>query len=442
MEKLTKDFDAFKRQKSIVFWLKSIANRSDSTKREFLYKMRSFCSWIDKTPDELYAMRAADLKNDDERERHSIENELKSYIAYLKDKGRSYGTMKGAYAAVRSFFEYNFQRLDLRRGDAPSGESIGKRQPEKSEIRDLMDTAKSVRDRALLSFAKDCGWRLGDISSLTWGDIKDLGEGFWNFKKLTQKRKILGQGFVGPETTKLMLLYRKLRERGTLKIRNGKGHGGIPPEIISDSSPLFVVYGRRAGRNFKPMRAKRMSFVISNAADDATLEEISAHSLRKYFQAQLEDPKLHIRSTWVKQMMGKKISGSEFPYVEKRMVKLFQAYKSAYSNLVLIEEVLDESERRIQAILDAADLADLPKEKIAEIRHIVTRQRGKVTPEEVIEMVREVKLEGYVTKPTKKKEDCNGDCQIVIAEDQLDKYLVKGWRYIAQLPSGRLVIER
>lgn len=432
MEKIWKWAEQFD---SVKYWLKALANRSEGTKELYVYNLKFFCDYVGKNPDELIVQRDNDLKAKDPRDKYRIENDVKAYMAILEDKGESFGSRNTKYAAIRSFFENNYRKLEgLRRTDAPSGENIGKRIPEKSEIKAAMNVAKCLRDRCLISFAKDCGWRLGDIANLTWGDIKDLGHGFWHFKKITKKRKVKAFGFIGPETTKLMELYRSQRERGTLK-----GKRGIPPETITKNSPLFVTQDK----TFKPFVVTQMIRVISKAFKDADLKDLSGHSLRKYFETSLEDPKLHIRTNWIKRFMGKKISASMEPYVEKRVKKLFEAYKSAYGNLSLEEKIINEKQRRIQQIKDniatMVATGQMSKEKAERMSTILRMQlRSGKSVEEIME---------HISKDENENDDCaNGEhCAVQfeeVSEGQLLEYLREGWRIEHKLENGRVIVKR
>jgi len=423
MEKIWKWAEQFD---SVKYWLKTLANRSEGTKELYVYNFKFFCDYVGKNPDELIKQRDSDLKAKDPRDKYKIENDVKAYMATLERKGESFGSRNAKYAAIRSFFEQNYRKLEgLKRTDAPTGENIGKRIPEKSEVKAAMSVAKCLRDRALISFAKDCGWRIGDIARLNWGDMEDLGDGFWHFKKITQKRKVRAFGFIGPETTKLMKLYRSQRERGTLK-----GNRGIPPETIRNSSPLFVAQSK----GFKPLVVTQMIRIISKAFKDADLTDLSGHSLRKYFETALEDPKLHIRTNWIKRFTGKKISASMEPYVEKRVKKLLEAYKSAYVNLSLEEKTIDERQRRIEAILDNARMLGKSEDEIKNIRTMVMRK--DVSVEEVIKML----------KCKNETNDCaDGEhCERFeeIGESELLSRLQTGWKVAYKLQNGSVIIRK
>lgn len=409
----------FKTFESVKFWMDGIANRKESTKSSYLQNMRHFCEIVGYNPDQLYEMRKQDLKSEDERAKYRMENLLKAYIANLDKQGKGIGTMKNHYAAVRSFFEYNRVKLDLRRADAPSGEGIGKEPAEKVQIRLMIDVADPFRFRCLISFLKDIGWRLSDVLALKWGDINDMGDGFWNFKKVTKKETVVANGFAGPETTHLMKLYRAKREKAG--------------ETISDDSPLFK---SEKGKHYKSL--PHVSQKISGIAKLVNAKNVSAHSLRKYFQNTFETPELHIQKTWIKQMMGKKLNPGDRPYVEHRTEKLFQAYKRAYDKLRLIEIVKPEEEKTLEAMkeLYARITGKDPAKLIIKIQR--TRKWRKLGFKERMEAYSE-EIEKAKQKNETATNGGNG-CHKIISESELLPLLDAGWEIVKELSNGHIVV--
>ena len=412
---------------SVRYWMDTLANRAEATKESYLKHLKAFCEALGKTPDELIAQRKQDLKNDDIYVRHRVELLLKKHIANLDKEGASISTQKLRYASVRSFFECHYMRLELRRSDAPSGEPIGKDPATKKDIKRMIDIAEPFRFRCLISFLKDCGWRLGDVLNLTWGDISDIGDGFWNFKKITMKRRVIANGFVGPETTELMLLYRKKREDAG--------------EKMSPNSPLFE---SETGGSYS---VAWVSHKISKIAEMVGAKNVSAHSMRKFFQRTLENPELHIHGTWIKQFMGKKIIGSDRPYVEDRTEKLSEAYRGAYDNLRAVETTsLAELQRRQQIVeeLQGKIMAreplteeDLAKGRKYNIKFVTRYPKFDKKYKEMLEKASEAK---------ESEEDCpNGhNCPTFkeIPEKELLAHLNQGWQVVHNLQNGRVIVKR
>lgn len=269
-----------------------LANRSKTTKYHYKRYLGMFSDWMGKSPDELVEMqRRARESKGDPRENRVLEGKVRAFLNHMEKEGFAIGTLKFAYAGILSFFEFNLQPLDMHPNDRPSGEAEGSRIPDKEEIVKMLNAAKSQGYRTAILFLKDSGLRVSDAVRLKWKDAEDMGEGFWSFKILTRKRKVMATPFVGPETTEALEMLERKDER------------------------IF------------PVSRKALSNAISRICSRANLKEVSAHSLRKYFNVELQAAR--VPREWRYQMMGKKTGA----YDENRIRKLFEAYRQNYDNL-------------------------------------------------------------------------------------------------------------
>jgi len=275
---------------SYHYWLDQLVNRSKTTQKIYKLYLKKFLEYTEATPNELIAMqRKALASNGDPRENHVVESKVRGWLAELK-KEKSPSTCRQAYNSVRSFFTLNEHPLRMRRQDMPEGESVGSRIPEKDEVVKIADASK-WKYRALIMFLKDSGLRISDAVRVKWEDKIDLGDGFWNFNLITEKRKIAAHAFVGPETTRLLNQFKTQK-----------------------------------GRIFKTTRAnvdKQLNKIIRRAK----IQGVSAHGLRKYFVTSLQHAR--VPQEYILKMMGKKSS----VYSEKRRSELFRAYRKAYPEL-------------------------------------------------------------------------------------------------------------
>jgi len=411
--------EKFDEYTSIKYWMESLAKRSEVTRKSYLKHMRAFCKAIGKTPDELIAQRKEDLKSDDLYVRHRIEMTLKKHIADLEKEGKSTGTQQQRYASIKSFFDCHYARLELLRTDYPSGESIGKEPADRKQIKLMMDVADPLQYRAMIAFLKDCGWRLGDVLKLKKGDITDLGDGYWNFKKLTQKRRVVANSFVGPEATELMTLYLQKREKAG--------------EKITDESPLFLSEKGGFHKNVPWVSAK-----ISQIAQAVGAKNVSAHSLRKYFQNTLENPDLHIQKSWIKQFIGKKLSSEDAPYVEHRTENLFEAYKKAYDYLRVLQPI---TPRVRPEDLRRAFLEEVPDEKLEPY----AKKFGITIGEARRMLIREKKAFDTWQEMKEKTETNGGDCgeeYLQIPESELLSHLRQGYTIVHRLENGEVIVRR
>lgn len=421
----------------VKYWLESMAGRAEGTKRGYLSRLKLFCEWLGKTPDQLIREREEQLKSEDKKVQRTMEMHVKRYNTFLTEQDAGAGTKKNARAAIKSFFEHHYMPLKFIRGDFPTEVMKERRKVEKEEILAMLDMA-DVRDRALVHTLKDSGLAVSDasrlrighlfpgskISPITAEDIKNLPE-FIPISMVRKKTKVKIRTFLGREAIESLKVYLQFRMRGTAHVYPGQnvGEKGLDPEILTLDSPLF----RIRSRNVKGMSTKRIKDVVREITKKAGISGISAHSFRKYTQTMLEVAR--IDPNWRRLILGKKLPGSEASYSMPSTRDLQRAYEQAYQHIQVTKRPLDERQRRIEAILDNARMLGKSEEEIQRIRMMVMRKRT-ITPEEVIEALKE------------EPEDPPQDCQKIVSEEELEQHLSNGWRVQAVLPSGKVVIER
>ena len=245
---------------------------------------------------------------------------------------------------LASCFKLNLSPLDMNRGDRPSGEAKGSRIPEKAEITKMVNAARSRTYRTAILLLKDSGLRVSDAVRLKWDDVEDLGDGFWGWSKImTRKRRIMATPFVGPEATDAL------------------------KQLDRDGEKIF------------PVSAKTLSNAILLTAKRSKVKGVSAHGLRKFFNVELEAAR--VPREWRYQMMGKKTGA----YDEKRMSKLFEAYRDAYDHLRVfgvsgsmaeveaLKRSVDRQETERQILLDRVNL--LEKQTVTQREEIVGMKR-------------------------------------------------------------------
>ena len=311
-------------------WMSELRNRAESTKKKYTTVMKSFCEWTGKDAEQIYQERKQDLKSGEIEERMRYERELVHFIEYLKrEKNYSTASQQIFWAGVKSFFDVAYLPLSTRKNDYPSGQAIGHRSITKTELRKLVQLkTMSLRSKAIIYCLKDSGLRVSDLIRLRYGDIKkelEKGETVLSIKILTQKSKVLAKTYFGEETTNLLKEYFEARKMGTRRIQG---------ENISENSPLI-----RRRDNFKPMsRTGVCSLVAMYIGKIGFSGELSAHSLRKYTQTQLEVAGL--RMNWTKQILGHRLSGVEGSYSRPSDTMLREAYEKAYDKLRIFPRVL------------------------------------------------------------------------------------------------------
>lgn len=344
------------------FWVTQLSNRDKDTVDGYKVYFLKFCEWLGKGPNELIEMKKQALEhNGDRRENMVLEGKVKQFMSHLekdavwytdrrnrkgKRTGYGLGTRKIAFAAIVSFFDLNQYPLSMKRGDRPTGDAIGSRIPEKSEIVKLVNTAKSRRYRAIILFLKDSGLRLSDVVKLRWRDIQDFGEGFFGFRLITAKRKVKALPFVGPETTEALKQLPHKKKR------------------------IF------------PVNTAYLSAAISELIREAGLNEgFTAHGLRKYFNTELEAARVPKEYRYA--MMGKRTS----VYDENRQTRLFQIYKQNYDHLRIFG-VVDREE-------EIESLKETIRDQQRELDHIresgITRTQFNNLKEQLLELEKKMK---------------------------------------------------
>jgi len=357
----------FERSEAVQYWMDSLKGRDEvgGTKYQWKLRLRKFCNWLGKTPDELIDERKSDLKSDDDRIRHRAEMDVKKYLRFLEEEGLSPNTRKTYFAAIRNFYQRNYTELKFFRRDSPTGVNVteGSKAATTEEIRSMVEVSKP-RTKALILFLKDTGLSISDTAKLRIGDLGlESVNGIFDAEPplaIVTRRKKTGTPtatFVGREALDAIKTTLRLRQRGSpeLKIRRyGRDEikGGIPPEELTLESPLFRSYGKFLKTLKKPridaLKPNSISVLIRKAAIGAGIwkQGFSAHALRRYFQTSLESA--GINRNWVKLMMGHTLEGVEGSYSQPQIEQLKDAYLRAYPKLAISE--IAEQRSRVESL--------------------------------------------------------------------------------------------
>jgi site-specific recombinase XerD len=131
---------------------------------------------------------------------------------------------------------------------------------------------------------------------------------------------LLAKTFIGKEAVDALREYFRKREAGATK-----WHKCVPPEKITPVSPLFKKW---SGGNVTRMNRISASHVIRNAFVNVGETRMSAHSIRKRLQTNLE--KGGMPTNWVDQVLGHKLINSRDAYSLPTDEELRDAYIQAY----------------------------------------------------------------------------------------------------------------
>jgi integrase len=274
------------------------------------------------TADEVLAQRIQDTASPDRRTQKRFESLFRQFLAHEKTKDYAPLTLQTIYASVRSFFEIHEYPLLMRKKDYPTGDSNGAEAATKEQIFKALNF--NGRDKptttALMLTIKDAALRVSDMRLLKCDIILDNPDAdFIPIKRITQKTKLLAKTFIGEEAITALKAYLDRRRKGSRK---------VAPEVITKDSPLFRTW--TAGK-VKPMSRTNMSTLVRNTFLRAGIKRVSAHSLRRYFQTQMEEANVNVN--WIDQMMGHELINCRGAYSKPTDKQLYDSYKKGYDNL-------------------------------------------------------------------------------------------------------------
>ena len=316
---------------ALEYWHDEIALKAKGTQDNYNRYFADFLAFLSKpefynrptTADEILEQRIQDCTNTDMRIKHRFENIFKQFLAYMREQ-REYenGTLQSVYASVRSFFDCHYYPLIMRKKDYPKATANGVLRANKDIILKIIAENNTTLNAKILT-AKDTGLRVSDLISLNCEIIlNNPDKDFIPITLKTQKTGYLAKTFLGTDAINALKLYIKKRQEGTNKIK---------PEIITGKSPLFATAkGKRLSR-------ETLSNNIKQAFQRYGKEHMSAHSLRKKLQTDLE--KAHVNTNWIDQMLGHRLINSRDAYSLPTDEELQEAYAKAYQYIKVYPEI-------------------------------------------------------------------------------------------------------
>jgi integrase/recombinase XerD len=395
--------------KTSRLWLTAIQtdkSGSKHTEREYSRGLKTFCDWIGKNPDQLIAERKAELKESDTE--MNAENKVREFCAVLENKKTITRTTIATkyHAPIKSFYSYNNVPLKLK---TPK-HTIREREPHTIEqIKALMKVA-DVRERAFIMLLKDSGMSREDAVKLRYGDIKaeyEAGKEVIHLKVVRQKESIEYDTFIGRNAIEAIKAYLEYRQR--------RG------ETITDNTPIISTLRGKA------LTPENFSTIFDRLSDKAGFKT-SPHRFRKYFESHLA---LSAPSILVKYWLGHSL-GIEKSYFMPPLEKQREKYAESYKEID-ISERSTLSELKVKQMIALEQLKQtVPSEKYAELERLVLQTQSTKELDELGSNIRSGKIQ---LEPIKRE-----DCQFLITENELKNYIAKGFKFVAVLPSGKILV--
>jgi integrase len=327
---------------AIEYWQSELATKNTSTKDVYLKVFNKFLAFIGKTADELLKQRQKDQINPDLKIQRRIESQLKQFIAKeAAEEEFKPATLQLHFAAIRSFFEIHYYPLKMRRGDYPTGESLGVRAATKDTILKAIEqkeTRNKAEAKAVIIFLKDSGLRASDARRLNYGDVQvalERGDDFIQITMMTKKVKTIAKTFIGEEAIRALKEYLGARRKGSRR---------IPPETITEKSPLFRTWESHTAQRIP---RETISSIVRTAFLRIGEKHLSAHSLRKYLQTSLEAA--NVNPNWIDQILGHRLINSRDAYSKPSDEQLYEAYVKAYKFIRIYPEVEEPTKQKSNA---------------------------------------------------------------------------------------------
>jgi integrase len=394
-------------------WLRKV--ESDYTRSGYVRQLIRYCEATGKTPSELIELKERGKK-------HEIEDLLDEFIEEATKANALNSVVWNIAKAIKSFYKWNYCDLSRGAGKISRIKVKAYRTPDKETLLKFME-GMLVRDKALVSLMACTGIAEGSIPRLRWKHVQEINEKDIPHIALTSA-EIKGGGrgkyegveqhtFLTPYAKRMLLTYKEWRER-----KEGRA---LTPEDY-----LFTTITQP----YKVIALSEVRAIFSRHSKAIGIK-FSPHDLRRFVQTALETAKM--QPNWVKKILRHKVAGEESPYSQPKLEELREAYRSALPYLDLSEKPTPTKEDIRKVV--AATIPDAVLEPIA-------RSMGITLEQLRINMASGTEEKETETEHGKESLDRikPEDCQFLITENELENYIARGFRFVAVLPSGKILV--
>ena len=283
-----------------ISYLHNVRRISENTEASYRRDLAKFCAFLT----EKGIKSAAAITEED----------LRAYIAYLKEQKFAAATISRSIAAIKAFYHFAYKEgivaTDI--SDALKAPKIEKKMPEimtTAEVVKLLeqpdgDSPKEIRDRAMLELLYATGIRVTELITLKYSDV-NLSMGFILCRDAHKERVIP----FGNEAKQALMHYM----------------GAVRDSMLEDgrSEILFV------NCSGKPMSRQGFWKLIKFYAKKAGIEEdITPHTLRHSFAAHLVENGADLRS--VQEMLGHSDISTTQIYANLNHNRIREVYAKAH----------------------------------------------------------------------------------------------------------------
>jgi integrase/recombinase XerD len=205
------------------------AIRSEQTRKQYRYHLDKFVEFANKEYPEV--RKASDLLQLND---NYLQEQLEDYLIFCKKRvGNS--TIKVRFSALELYFSMNDRVLNfkkIRKMYPVKKKVLGGHPWTTEEIKSMLQTTRSLRNKAVIHFLASTGCRIGALEDLKLKCISDMGE---NCKSVLIYEGSTEEyhGFLTPEASKVLEDYFAERSK----------HG----EYLNPNSPVFRREYRKQG---------------------------------------------------------------------------------------------------------------------------------------------------------------------------------------------------
>tara|TARA_Y100001960_G_scaffold25289_1_gene22262 strand:+ start:59 stop:1396 length:1338 start_codon:yes stop_codon:yes gene_type:complete len=307
-----------------------------------------------------------------------LQQEIKDYIVYLKEKNNRHSTMKNNLCAIKLFLDTNDIELNYKSVKKIIGKETkqlgGRKAYTLQQVQDLFYAKKSLRTKALIATLASSGMRIGAIQTLKVGHLKRQEDGG---ALIVVYEGSIEEYVAGLTPEAVSYVDQMLDER-----RNA----GLE---INDNTPLFTMntLGTKKKTN-NPMTDDSLTrelFLLTRIANlqrekkDNRYETSQAHALRKFFKTQCHSVKYTINdksvqaieTVIIERLMGHSQTSVKMTYLDTSEKELYAEYQKAIPALTISQEWrLEQKVEKMQFEINNTETEEMTqlKRNIAEMQ--------------------------------------------------------------------------
>jgi site-specific recombinase XerD len=282
---------------------------SPNSPSQYIYTINRYCVWSNMQPDDLIAECKDSEGMMNLKALPKAAQRLDRYYLELMAGGYAPHSVAEWIAHIKSFYKVNNIELPFARNIR--GRTVSKDSaPKPEQLQRVIDIAADLREKTVVSMLALGGFREGTLSALKYRHVKaDLENNIIPIHihveaEITKGKYHDYDTFIGKEAVDYLKAYLDLRRRGS-------PDGKIPPETITDESPLIR---NKHKRQVKPIVPRHIYKCVHNLYYRAGLLtekthrrfNIRVHSIRKFFRTQLAA--LGMERDYIEYMMGHTVS--------------------------------------------------------------------------------------------------------------------------------------